>query len=514
MKSEEELIQSEKKYRNLFEDSMDMIFLTSYEGNFIDINQAGLDLLGYSREEISEMRVDSVYAIPSMRNEFRDIIAKTGSVRDFEIKLKRKDGSEIDGILSGTVRKSMEGKIIGYQGIIREITKRKQAEELIINKHELLLQANAELTRAHVQETELRSQLIKADRLASIGKMAAKIAHEINNPLAVIMGQSQIQLAKVKDLELKVSLEKIYSQAEEISQLTRRYMDLGKPVDTKMEGISLGEVLKKSVATLSGVGHLKLMKVSEDYSDKGYDIFGNTSMLEQVFRNLIMNAIHASSESLKKEISVGTRIINQGNKIEAFIEDKGIGIPFEDLGKIFEDYFTSKAESIGTGLGLAICKEIVETIHGGIIQVESEQGKGSRFRIIIPNLEFSLQKKKILIVDDEAYVGELFSEYLSTKGFLIQTCLSGMEALRLFSDYKPDLVLSDYEMPEMNGLELYEAIKEINPRQSFVMVTGAFIPPEELNLLRERHIKIIIKPAELENELLKIVIEQFESKPK
>ena len=123
------------------------------------------------------------------------------------------------------------------------------------------------------------------------------------------------------------------------------------------------------------------------------------------------------------------------------------------MNKIFEDYYTSKGEDVGTGLGLVICKDIVETIHGGKIHVESEQGRGTTFKIVIPKLEFSLQKKKILIVDDEAYVGDLFSEYLSTKGYLVQSCLSGREALRLFSDFEPDLVLRDYEMPEINGLE-------------------------------------------------------------
>ncbi len=496
MKPKEALKQSEHMYRNLFEDSMDMIFLTSYAGEFIDINQAGLDLLGYSREEIRELQVESVYTTPSKRSEFRDLIAKNVSVRDFEVKLKRKDGSEIDGILSGSVRKSKEGKIIGYQGIIHDITKRKQAEDII--------------KKAHEQETELRDLLIRAERLASVGEMAAKIAHEINNPLTVIMGLSQIQMEKVKDSEIKETLGKIHSQAKEVSQLTRRYMDLGKPVDTKMENISLGNALKNSVRALGCVGHLKLMKISEDYSDKGYNVLGNTKMLEQVFRNLIMNAIQASSVSIKKEISVGTRIIDHGNKIEAYIADKGIGISSEDLDRIFEDYYTTKGEDVGTGLGLVICKEIVETMHGGKIQVESEQGKGTTFKIIIPKLEFSLQKKKILIVDDEPYVGDLFSEYLSTKGFLVQKCLSGREALQLFSDFKPDLVLSDYEMPEINGLELYEAIREINPRQAFVMVTGAFIPPEDLNFLSEKQIPQIIKPAELDNELLRIVKEQLE----
>ena len=117
-------------------------------------------------------------------------------------------------------------------------------------------------------------------------------------------------------------------------------------------------------------------------------------------------------------------------------------------------------------------------------------------KIVISKFKFSLQKKKILIVDDEAYIGDVFSEYLSTKGFLVQKCLSGREALRLFSDFKPDLVLSDYKMPEMNGLELYDAIKQIKLGQPFVMVTGAFIPPDAWEFLKETQIPQRLQPAE------------------
>ena len=164
----------------------------------------------------------------------------------------------------------------------------------------------------------------------------------------------------MKDTKIKESLKKIHSQSEEAQKLTRRYMELGKPADTKMESINLGMALKKSVVSLGNVGHLKLIKISEDYSDKGNDILGNTQMLEQVFRNLIMNAIQASSDSLNKEISVGTRIVDRGNKIEAFIADKGVGVSSDDMNKIFEDYYTSKIEDVVTGLGLVIGKYIVE----------------------------------------------------------------------------------------------------------------------------------------------------------
>ena len=383
--------------------------------------------------------------------------------------------------------------------------------EKLEKSHKILLQTNKELIKVHEQEAALRDQLVKAERLVSIGEMAAKIAHEINNPLTVIMGQAQLQLMSIEDDEVKKGLDLIFKNAEEVSQLTRRYMDLGKPVDTKLEPINLGEVLKNTVKSLSALGQLKKIKLSEKYLDEEQKVLGNQHMMEQVFRNLIINAIQASFESKDAEILIGTRLGKEGRVVEVYVSDKGVGIKAEDVGKIFDYYYTTKEEGTGSGLGLVICKEIVETTHGGRIDVLSSQGAGATFTVELPILEYSLQKKKIMIVDDEAYITELFGTYLSRMGFLIQTCNRAEEALRIYPDFMPDLVLSDYSMPEMTGLELYKKIKEIKDDQPFVMITGAFLSLEDLKYLREQKIPQLIKPANLETELLETVKQQLES---
>ena len=201
---------------------------------------------------------------------------------------------------------------------------------------------------------------------------------------------------------------------------------------------------------------------------------------------------------------------NHGKGVEAYVSDNGMGIKEEDLEKIFNPYFTTKKEGVGTGLGLMISKEIVEVIHGGRIDVESTLEKGTTIHVTLPIGKYTLKKKKILVVDDEAYITDLFSEYLSSKGFLIRKCNNGRDALKLYAEFKPDLVLSDIDMPEMNGLELHAEIEKINPKQPFIMITGAFLKPDELKTLSRKKITQIIKPAELEKELLKVVKEQLE----
>ena len=512
--TEEALRENKEHLTDLIEGAPDSIITLDKHGYVLSINPATLRFTGYRSDEIVGKRFSKLEIFtPSSKSRALEEFgyALAGKHRSpFELEIIHKDGTHyyLEANLQLIQR---DGKADEVEIIIRDITERKLVSEKLEKSHKILLQTNKELIKVHEQEAALRDQLVKAERLVSIGEMAAKIAHEINNPLTVIMGQAQLQLMSIEDDEVKKGLDLIFKNAEEVSQLTRRYMDLGKPVDTKLEPIILGEVLKNTVISLSALGQLKKIKLSEQYLDKERKVLGNQHMMEQVFRNLIINAIQASDESKDAEILLGTRVGKEGKVVEAYVSDKGVGIKAEEVEKIFDYYYTTKGEGTGTGLGLVICKEIVETTHGGRIDVLSSQGAGATFTVELPTLEYSLQKKKIMIVDDEAYITELFGTYLSRMGFLIQSCNRGEEALRIYPDFMPDLVLSDYDMPEMTGLELYKKIKEIKDDQPFVMITGAFLSPEDLKYLREQKIPQLIKPANLETELLETVKQQLES---
>ena len=415
----------------------------------------------------------------------------------------RKDGTEFSLELS--LAKWDFGENRFFTEIIHDITGRKRKEKQLIDKHKEIQKINDDLRKSFEQEATLREHLIKAERFASIGEMGAKIAHEINNPLTVIMGQAQIQLTKEIGPGVAESLKMIVEKATEVANLTRNYMNLGKPIDAKMEKINLGRVLHNSVKSLSGLGQLKNVSISESYVDQKIEIIGDAGKLEQVFRNLLINAIHALENRPNAEIKIETLISNDGKGVTAIVADNGIGIDPINLDKIFEHYYSTKKDGIGTGLGLVISKEIVEGLHGGNIDVSSIKGKGTTFSVFIPKEFQTKYKKKILIIDDDAYITDLYSEYLSRKGFLIRATNRSKAAKKIFNSFEPDLVLCDVDMPELTGFDILKQIEEINPAQHFVMITGAFLSIEQLSLLKERKITYLIKPADLEEELLKIV---------
>lgn len=417
---------------------------------------------------------------------------------NFDYRILRPDGNVVWVAAVIESEQDIDGKPTNLIGTIHDITERKQAEK--------------DLEKSFEQEARLRETLVNAEKLASLGEMAAKIAHEINNPLTVIMGQAELQAQQITDADLKKPYEMIGEKANQIKDLTRRYMDLAKPTEVKMKNLKFKDVVHDTIESIKPLGQLKHIEIVESYLEEEPEILGDPMSLEQVIRNLLINASDAFLEVASKKISVGTMITEDEKAIIAFVTDNGVGIKTEDISTIFDHYYTTKEKGKGTGLGLVVVKEIIEVMHGGNITVESEPGKGTTFYISIPLAEYSNLKKKILIADDEAYIVDLFSEYLSSMGFLIQSSQSGKEALEIYSDFKPDLVITDYEMPEMNGYELFKEIRIKNPKQAFIMITGAFLPPDILSLLKEKRIPQIIKPAELENELLKIVNEQLQSK--
>ena len=496
------------KYSAVIESAPNAIITADDKGKIISWNKAAEKIFGYCSEEAIGKPL--TFIIPERFRKAhlstrKRILAglQTNRGKISEVIGLRKDGTEFSLELS--LAKWDFGENRFFTEIIHDITGRKRKEKQLIDKHKEIQKINDDLRKSFEQEATLREHLIKAERFASIGEMGAKIAHEINNPLTVIMGQAQIQLTKEIGPGVAESLKMIVEKATEVANLTRNYMNLGKPIDAKMEKINLGRVLHNSVKSLSGLGQLKNISISESYADQDVKVVADAGRLEQVFRNLLINAIHALENRPNANIKIKTLISNDGKGVTAIVADNGIGIDPINLDKIFEHYYSTKKDGIGTGLGLVISKEIVEGLHGGKIDVSSTKGAGTTFNVFIPNDIQTKQNKKILIIDDDAYITDLYSEYLSRKGFLIRTTNRSRNAIELFKSFEPNLVLCDADMPEFTGFDILKKIEEINPAQHFVMITGAFLSIEQLSLLKERKITYLIKPADLEEELLKIV---------
>ena len=376
-------------YSSILKNSDEVIIVTDDSQDILFFNNGAEKTFGYNSEELLGRTLTTL--LPSrfvdMHQKHIENFALSSDVarvkdKRTEIVGLRKDGIEFPAeasILKSTID---EGWI--FTIFLRDITNRKRTEKKLNIEHEKLLKVNNELKDSLKKEEWLRTQLINAGRLASLGDMAAKISHEINNPLAIIAAETELQLLDNPQPELKESLENVLLNAHLIGVLTRNYMALARPSEIKMSRLNLGKIFLNSVESIRSLGSLKDVLISCSIMDQESEILGDSEKLAQVLRNLLMNAVQATSGMENGEITVETRISENTGAVIATIKDNGVGIAAEIIENIFDPYFTTKAGGEGTGLGLAIARELIEEVHHGQLTAESISGEGSLFKIVIP----------------------------------------------------------------------------------------------------------------------------------
>ncbi|MFH1251167.1 MAG: response regulator [bacterium] len=490
-------------------DSNDAITIQDLEGNITAWNAGATKTYGYSAQEAFKMNVTDLVPEELKAEALNFIVSlKKGElVTNFETKRQTKDDKILDVWMVVTKLVDENGKLIGAATTERDITERKRAEEEARKMHQSLVETHGKLQRAYEDEKHLREKLIQSEKLASLGQMGAKIAHEINNPLTVISGRAQLYLMEDLDERLKKTFELIIRETKRIENITSAYRNLSRPVLPKKELLDLNAVLEESVENLINTGEIKHYKIQRNFYPDLPQVIGDSNRLVQVFRNLIVNASHAMAGCEEKILTLRSAVSKDGKFAEISIQDTGSGIEKEKLDKIFEVYFTTKADELGTGLGLVVVKDIVEKQHKGKVSVESEPGKGTTFTIQLP-LKTERKQQKILIVDDEAYIREFYMTFFEEKGLEVFTAVNGKEALDNYDKIQPDIVLSDIEMPVMNGFELAEKIRERKPEQKIIFMTGYYYEDSVKEQLKKANIPYFTKPADL-NDVWKMVSEEL-----
>jgi len=355
-KRTEELSRSEQKYRRIFEGSMDMIFIVDEAGRFLDINQAGLSTLGYdSRDDvIGGLDLGRIFVSREDHARIMEELHDRGFVKDHECRFLTKGGSELLMLLSATVRRGESGKVVSYEGIAKDLTARVRMEK----------------------------QLQQANRLASLGQISTGIAHEINNPLGVMLGYTQLLLREHKaGTQIHDDLKTIEKHARNCRTIIEDLLKFARGTITNKAFIDVNQCLREVASLLAH--QLELDNITlEIHPDVNLPpVLADAEKLKQVFMNLIMNARHAISG--QGRISLETFFEPAKERVLISVSDTGAGIHPELIDKIFNPFFTTKPPGEGTGLGLSVSYGIIQD-HNGRIEVRSEINKGSTFTIVLP----------------------------------------------------------------------------------------------------------------------------------
>jgi two-component system cell cycle sensor histidine kinase/response regulator CckA len=411
----------------------------------------------------------------------------------------------------------IKGMVTGERRLVRRDGKTRVAELVSLPLLFDGAPAVVSIARDVTEQRQFQARLTLADRLASVGTLAAGIAHEINNPLAFVisnlsflseeMRRSQLSLeasgasgplapgaprirsrAEMDLVEWQEVLSEAYEGAERVRQIVRQLKTFSRPDEERLSPVDVHQVLD-SVVMMAANEIRHRAQLHKDFGAVPM-VMANESRLSQVFLNLVVNAAQAIPEgdAHHNTVRLVTRRLDPG-RVLIEVQDSGSGIPREALGRIFDPFFTTKPVGVGTGLGLSICHGIITNL-GGEITVESEMGKGTTFKVVLPSLEprarprpqgmltpapLNMQRRgRVLVVDDEPGVGKVLRRIL--KEHEVEVAAGGRQALERLQREPDhfDAVLCDVMMPDLGGKDLYEAVRRTHSglERRFIFVSG------------------------------------------
>jgi two-component system, cell cycle sensor histidine kinase and response regulator CckA len=476
------LSEAEKNYRDIVEHAEEGIFRTAPDGRFLMANKAIAAMLGYnSPEELLNAAADiskRMYVRPEDRDEALRTIGEEGAVRGYETELFRKDGSRIWISMNMRAVHDAGGNLVCYEGINQDVTARKQADE---------------------DRLRIEAQLLQSQKLETIGRLAAGMAHDFNNLIAPIRGFAEIMMEECTPGDPhQDDLKQIKLAAEMAGNLTRQLLAFGskqilslKPVDMRQVVRGVEKLLRRTVREDIDIR----IKVPKSLKKVNADI----SQIEQIIVNLAVNAqdampgkglfaIELKSIRIDADVPDKDPRAAQGDYVLLSISDTGCGMDQETMEHIFEPFFTTKEKGRGTGLGLSTVYGIIKQ-HGGFINVYSEVGRGSTLNIYLPCMRGGRDAEMIvpgeeevvkggsetlLIAEDNDMVLRMTRRALERIGYRVVAANDPEQCLRMVAAY-PDtihLMLIDVIMPGMNGKELYERLSVLRPDVDVIYMSG------------------------------------------
>ncbi|WP_424968349.1 PAS-domain containing protein [Dinoroseobacter sp. S375] len=356
--------------------------------------------------------------------------------------------------------------------------------------------------------SQQRETAHQTEKLSALGELLAGVAHELNNPLSVVFGYSQMLQGKIEDPVLSERMDLICQSSERAAKIVRTFLAMARQRPAKTEVCSLNDIIETALEVSSYSLKTSGTVVEVDLDPSAPRVMGDFDQLAQVFSNLVVNAGHAvRSKGGEGLITLRSRVL--GAKVRTEIADNGHGIPQEIQSRIFEPFFTTKDVGEGTGIGLAFSHRIVQS-HEGALTLRSKTGAGTQFFVTLPrtkpvlrpvkSVPVALGARRILVVDDEDVVARLIGDMLREEGFSVTCTTDPRAALRMAEAEPFDAILSDFKMPEMNGETFYRALEAIAPENArrTGFITGDALSAQVVLFLeraKRPHIeKPIVKP--------------------
>jgi PAS domain S-box-containing protein len=484
---------SERKYRTLFEESKEVLYIGKPDGKLFDINLAGVELFGYdSKAEMLDISIERDLFVNFQERQFcMRALEEQGFIKDYEVVMKKKSGAHVTVLVTATIDRDETGKLTAYRGIMKDVTEWKRLEQ----------------------------QLFQAQKMEAVGQLAGGIAHDFNNILTAIIGYGNLLKAQMLDGPLMTYLHHILESADRAAKLIQDLLAFSRRQMISPRMINLNEIVKGLENILSRLIGDDI-ELSVQFTDSGLPVIADSTQVEQVLMNLATNARDAMPDGGSLFISTELAYID-----DRFIKTYGYGrageyalITFSDTGfgmdgktkeKIFEPFFTTKAVGKGTGLGLAMVYGIVKQ-HNGYVNVYSEAGNGTTFRIYLPLMRKQTGEKKesellalkggketILLAEDDFSVRKFIKVLLEGVGYTVIEAGDGEEALNAFVEHKDviKMLILDIMMPKKNGKEVFENIRELNPQVKALYISGYTSDIAHQKKIVEDGFDVISKPV-------------------
>lgn len=478
--AEDLLKESEKKYRQIYDNLIDAYYEASMDGIILEISPSIENFSKYKQEELIGKSLYQLYTNPDEREGLVKMIIRDGRVNEYELHLTDKDGTQLICSINTMLVRDDKGEPHKLVGVVRDISERKQIE---------------------AEKKELKERLVRSQKMESLGLLAGGVAHDLNNVLSGIVSYPDLLLMDLPiDSPLRKPLLTIQKSGQKAADIVQDLLTLARRGVSTSEVLNLNGIISdylKSPEYHQLLNYYPTVSVETNLENGLLNIKGSPIQLKKAIMNLVSNAAEAQSSSGKIVISThnkyidipikGYEEIQEGDYVVLEVVDNGIGIANEDLSRIFEPFYSKKVMGrSGTGLGMSVVWGTVQD-HNGYINVKSTEGEGTTFYLYFPITREKLAKEKdfisiedymgdnesILVVDDIKEQREIATNLLSRLNYSVSAVSSGEAAIEYLKTNTADLLLLDMIMdPGIDGLDTFKKIIAYHPQQKAVIASG------------------------------------------